>query len=221
MRARWTVVVAVLALGCTRQERGGGGGDPTRPRPPGAALPVTATLSAVTLADDCAHADASESERRKRTLTEMEASESQSRANCPPEGCGGACAQTTMMLAFEAAAGATPARVELVRVELIDVATGKSLGEMHPRNGRRWVEAANAYQVWDGAINPTQHLMTMFDLSAPDWSSIGGRFQASGKTFRVKATVTIDGAATTVGIDTTMQQQITSPDIFTDPMIET
>ena len=219
MRMAGLVAATVLAMAtsCTKQERGGATGQHPRPSPLTADTPpqVTAVLSAVTLADDCAHADATrpteEAKRRAPDDADRSMIEGESQAR--------SCTQSSLQLTLTGEHGgkAGRAEVKLVRIELIDSATGKSLGQLTPRNPRLWADAAGAYQVWDQVIASGQQAKVMFDLSAPDWSPIGGRWNAPGKVFRLQATISAGGAESTA----TKEVSIEAPEVMVDPMIET
>ncbi len=219
MRMAGLVAAAVLAMAtsCTKQERGGGTGEHPRPSPITADTPpqVSAVLSAVTLADDCAHADASKVEEAKRSAPD----DADRSATVEAESQMRSCTQSSLQLTLTGANGGKTGRAEvkLVKVELIDTATGKSLGQLTPRNPRLWADAAGAYQVWDQVIASGQQAKVMFDLSAPDWSPIGGRWNAPGKVFRLQATISAGGAESTA----TKEVSIEAPEVMVDPMIET
>ncbi|MCC6994261.1 MAG: hypothetical protein IT370_06490 [Deltaproteobacteria bacterium] len=216
MAGLWAATVLAMATSCTKQERGGGTGEHPRPSPITGDTPpqVTAVLSAVTLADDCAHADATRPAEAKRRAPDdadrsMTEGESQARS----------CTQSSLQLTLTGTNGGKTGRAEvkLLRVELIDTATGKSLGQLTPRNPRLWADAVGAYQVWDQTIANLQQAKVMFDLSAPDYSQIGGRWNAPGKVFRLQATISASGAEST----TTKEVSIEAPEVMVDPMIET
>ncbi len=219
MRMAGLLAATVLAMasGCTKQERGGGTGEHPKPSPITADTPpqVSAVLSAVTLADDCAHADATrpteEAKRRAPDDADRSITEAEMQAR--------SCTQSSLQLTLTGANGGKTGRadVKLLKVELIDTATGKSLGQLTPRNPRLWADAAGAYQVWDQLIANGQQAKVMFDLSAPDWSPIGGRWNAAGKVFRLQATISAGGAESTA----TREVSIEAPEVMVDPMIET
>ncbi|MCC6998644.1 MAG: hypothetical protein IT370_28795 [Deltaproteobacteria bacterium] len=202
----------VLALGCTKEGRGGGGGGgPVKPTSPPVPTPqVTATVSAVTLADDCAHADASAASERAAPSVAQGAVA----GDCAGPNCGMPCQQTTMQLTLDAAAGSAPTTVKIVRVELTEKG-GASLGEMQSRDPMLFVEAEGNYKTWDGAISAGNQLRVMYALGSPDWGKVGGRWNAMNKTFVLKVTLSIGGAESTV------EKTVESPEIMIEPPVVT
>ena len=204
----------VLALGCTKEGRGGAGGGPVKPTAPPVPTPqVTATVTAVTLADDCAHADASavkpSAERAAPSVAQGAVA-----GDCAGPNCGMPCQQTTMQLTLDAAAGSAPTTVKIVRVELTEKGGG-SLGVMQSRDPMLFAEAEGNYKTWDGAISAGNKLQVMYALGSPDWGKVGGRWNAMNKTFVLKVTLSIGGAESTV------EKTVESPEIMIEPPVVT
>jgi len=210
------VVVAALAFGCTRQERGVGGG--THPSPSPDALQVSAILAAVTLADDCPPPTGIVV--GAKPTADIAQGGQAAQGACGPGGCGNSfrrmCQQTTMQLTLRAGAKGAPTTVKIVRVELEEIGDHTAMGFLTPRSPRVWTESGN-YQPWNGTISAGQSLQVMFDLSSPEWHKIGGRWLAQGKTFRLRVTMSIDGVDSTVQIE----QQVESPEITIEPPVVT
>ncbi len=204
----------VLALGCTKEGRGGGGGGPVKPTAPPVPTPqVTATVTAVTLADDCAHADASAVKPSAERAAPSVAQGAMA-GDCAGPNCGMPCQQTTMQLTLDAAAGSAPTTVKIVRVELTEKGGG-SLGVMQSRDPMLFAEAEGNYKTWDGAISAGNKLQVMYALGSPDWGKVGGRWNAMNKTFVLKVTLSIGGAESTV------EKTVESPEIMIEPPVVT
>ena len=212
MRLGMVLTMATLALGCSKQERGGDGLRPL-PRPRVDPLAVSATIAAVTLADDCGHAAAPAQLRRVAATApagDMAAGACAPGANCTWRR---ACRQSTMQLTLTSGERGETTEVGIVRVELIEKDSGIKLGLLVPREPRMWTE--NGYQPWDQRLAPRQSLQVMFDLSAPDWGPVGGIFQAQGKTFRLAVTISVNG------VESTIEKTVHSPDIMIEPPVVT
>lgn len=211
---------ALLALtaSCTKHERQNGGG-PVKPSPsadPVAGPEVAVTLAAVTLADDCATAQAPATPGPPAKTMPPRPGD-QAPASMVP---GAAptrvrCEQTTMQLMLAASGKSARTDIQISKVELFEDASGKSMGTMVPRDPQAWVDGAGAYQTWDGMIGPGQQLKTMYKLSAPDWNVIGGKWNAQGKSFRVVVTVKMGGQ------ESTAEATVEGPEIMVEPAIPT
>ena len=212
---------ALLALtaSCTKHERQNGGG-PVKPSPtadPVAGPEVALTLASVTLADDCATAEAPASP----PMPARRAPPGKVPGDAPASMAPGVvpmrrrCEQTTMQLMLAASGKSARTDIQITKVELFEKIGGKSMGTMVPREPQAWVDAAGAYQTWDGMIGPGQQLKTMYKLSAPDWSVIGGKWNAQGLSFRVVVTVKMGS------LESTAEATVEGPEIMVEPAIPT
>ncbi len=215
-----TVASLLLALsaGCTKHERQNGGG-PVKPSPsvgPVAGPEVAVTLAAVTLADDCATAEAPATPALPAKTASPRPGD-QAPASMVPGAAPSRrrCEQTTMQLMLAASGKSARTDIQITKVELFEKADGKSLGTMTARDPQAWTDAAGAYQTWDGSIGPGQQLKAMYKLSAPDWSVIGGKWNAQGKSFRVVVTVKMGGQ------ESTAEATVEGPEIMVEPAIPT
>ena len=206
---------ALLALtaSCTKHERQNGGG-PVKPSPsadPVAGPEVALTLASVTLADDCASAEAPATPAAPAKVP-ADAPASMVPGAAPSRRRG---EQTTMQLMLAASGKSARTDIQITKVELFEKIGGKSMGTMVPREPQAWVDAAGAYQTWDGMIGPGQQLKTMYKLSAPDWSVIGGKWNAQGLSFRVVVTVKMGS------LESTAEATVEGPEIMVEPAIPT
>ncbi len=210
-----TLATAMLALtaSCTKHERQNGG-EPVKPSPtagPVAGPEVALTLASVTLADDCASAEAPATPAAPAKVP----------ADAPASMVPGAapsrrrCEQTTMQLMLAASGKSARTDIQITKVELFEKIGGKSMGTMTARDPQAWADAAGAYQTWDGMIGPGQQLKTMYKLSAPDWSVIGGKWNAQGLSFRVVVTVKMGS------LESTAEATVEGPEIMVEPAIPT
>jgi len=222
MRAR--VVVGMLSLlvtlaGCNKVKKEGGG-KPSQSPTPAHALPVEVTLISAVLADDCQKASADPGKAASASAGDMVEvrdaktmrRDSQDDAKMAPrdsdsndslvERKAPSCRQSTVQLHLVAAAGDTPARVELAKVELFDAKGDKHIQELVARHPQVWSASDGRYQPWDAVVSPKQDLKVSFDLSRPDWAKIGGGdpFATEGMGFKLVVVVRVDGKDSTVDV---------------------
>lgn len=100
------------------------------------------------------------------------------------------CQQTSMQLSVVTAAGGEGRVLRVKKVELFDD-TGKKIGDLTPRTPMVWSEKASEYTAWNEKVAPGANLSVSYALSAPNWSGVLNRW---GKTFVLKAVVTVDGS---------------------------
>jgi hypothetical protein len=189
---------------------GGGAGEPQKQASvtsPTSGLVVTATISAVTLGDECAATAGTSSgfaaDCAPAPSTIVDSGVEGGSAKAAPGGCGGPsyCQQSNVQIAFTAAAGTQNAKVEIVSVTLLDAATDKVVDTLKASHPQAW--SGNGYASWDGSIKPAGDLKASYDLSAPAWSTLSGtsdsRTTSSYSTkYKLNVTLTIDGVQVTL-----------------------
>jgi hypothetical protein len=149
-------------------------------------MTITASISAVTLGDECATSAPS-------SISADCAPESGA-AKAAPGGCGGSyCQQSNVQIAFNAGAGTAGVRVEVVSVTLHDSASGNIVDTLTPSKPQAW--SGNGYAAWNETIAPAGDLKASYNLTAPSWSKItsGGNTTYSTK-YKLQVTFRIDGA---------------------------
>ena len=169
---------------------------------PSSGLVVTATISAVTLGDECA-ASAGISADCAPSAPQQADSGAEGGAAKAPGGCGGPsyCQQSNVQLAFTASAGTQSAKVEVVSVTLLDAASGNLADTLKASHPQVW--NGNGYTTWDESIKPGGDMKASYDLSAPAWSKLSGtsdsRTTASYSTkYKLQVTLRIDGVEFTL-----------------------
>lgn len=204
-------VLGVAALACTA-----GSGDPALHgstdaqrqatiTAPTSGLVVTATISAVTLGDECAGV-ATPGSSFAGTCAPAPTPDggADSAKAAPSNGCGtptSYCQQSNVQIAFTAGAGTRNAKIEVVDVTLYDVASGKVVDVLKSSHPQVW--SGNGYAAWNEQLTPSTDLKASYDLSAPAWSTINGTSSArttstySAK-YKVYVTLRIDGVVVTL-----------------------
>lgn len=158
------VVAAVSLFGC--------GLDLVGPKCGGAPGPkATASLSAVTLAQDCG---------AKAGVADFAA------GACAAEGPCGLCRQSSMQLQFASAHRDT---VKIIDVRLLDLQTGKLIEHLKPREPQSW--NGSQYVTWDETLEPTVMLKASYKLSAPTYSVSGDARFGYTSTYKVEVDVMI------------------------------
>jgi hypothetical protein len=152
---------------------------PPPPPPVVAGLEVSATIIAATLGDDCLLAE------RFAGL-------------CAPTpdggGCGLPCQQSNLQLSFKTGAGeGKSAKIAITSVALHDAKNGTKLDTLTASAPKSWM--GNGYGAWDETLKASSDLKATYDLSAPNWSKIGGQFLGE---YRLLVTLDIDGTLVTL-----------------------
>ena len=206
-------VLALVLVGCVRADQGGadkGPGTPP-PVPPKPSLEVVVQVSSVSLADDCGASatPASPPAAEMAASARMKPGGSFAAQDCARGAdCGhlGGCQQTTMQLALEAGAEGGVTEVHVDKIELLDE-QGAVVGLLTGRDPKLF--DGKAYVAWAGSIGPKQRLNISYDLSAPDWSKLGGsRMAAQGRMFKVRVTTRIgDKAVENVAVSAIIVQE--------------
>lgn len=227
-------VLALALVGCVRADQGGadkGPGTPPPQPPKPAALDVSVKLASASLADDCGPrtgdfaqpppAGASAVPAPAEPVAEEAASSARMKKpggsfaaqDCARGDCGhlGGCQQTTLQLTIGSGAVGAVTEVKLEKVELLDE-QGAVVGELAPRDPKLWKD--NAYVKWAGSVGPNETLNVSYDLSAPDWSKLGGsRMAAQGRTFKLRVTAKVG--------DRAVSDVLVSPVIAMEPHVVT
>jgi hypothetical protein len=144
-------------------------------------LSVEATLSSVTLAQDCA--------------TQGEPGGAFA-GDCAEDSdsCGGWCTQSSLQIHLVAGAEGEEVPFEIVSVRVVD-SESHLVGALSTRNAR--VFADDGYASWDQTIAPSETLDVTYDTTAPDWYASGARL-GWGETYDVEVVVRIDGVERTL-----------------------
>ncbi len=142
-------------------------------------LEVEASLSSVTLADDCS------GEPTDGTgLIAPDADCAIGATDC------GFCQQTGLQLRFTAAGTGEDVPVEIISVALLS-ADGAFLENLTARNPRTFGD--EGYVAWDETIAPAEDLHVAYDASSPTWSVVESPEGRWGTRYRVQVVVRIDG----------------------------
>lgn len=171
-----TMALCVALAGCSDRPIG------TNPD-----IEVTATLSAVTLANDC------------KSAGERDAPGAGACLQGDP--CPGLCQQSNMQLVITAS-GKGYADIQVLAVRIRDQGSNAMLDEVEAREPQRW--SPPVYTTWDERIAAQTSVTASYKLSQPDWSKIetgGTRYASSGRTFRVEVVLLIDGVSRTLQLD--------------------
>jgi hypothetical protein len=160
---------------------------------PASGLTVTASISAVALADNCPTPTGAGAARADC------AAFSDAGTGLVPT-CGSICRQSSVQIALTAGAGTTTARIAVMNVRLLDAATGAPLETLTAREPQRWSDATSAYLTWDEGLVHDTSLRVMYKLSAPTWTSLGSATDrlAYTRRYRLEVVITVDGIARTL-----------------------
>lgn len=155
------------------------------------ALAVEASISSVTLAQDCASAGAPEPGFAGDCA---EGSDS----------CGGWCQQSSLQLHLVASGEGAEVPFEIVTVRVLDP-DGDLVSTLTSRSPRTFGD--DGYLAWDETIAPAETLDVAYDTTAPDWSAPGARLDW-GTVYRVEVVIRIDGVARTLSADAMREPEI-------------
>ncbi len=155
------------------------------------ALAVEASISSVTLAQDCPSADTDEPGIA---------------GDCAEgaDGCGGWCQQSSLQLHLVASAEGAEVPIEIVTVRVFDD-TGTLVSPLTARNARTFGD--DGYAAWDETIAPSETLDVAYDTTAPDWSSTSSRL-GWGAVYRVEVVIRVDGVERTLSADAMREPEI-------------
>jgi hypothetical protein len=172
---------------------------------PSSGLVVTATISAVTLGDECAASAGTSSSFAGDCAPSTPPSNvdggAEGGASKVAPGCGGTsyCQQSNVQIAFNAGTGSQSAKVEIVSVTLLDSASGNLLDTLKSSHPQVW--SGNGYATWDETIKPAGDLKASYDLSAPAWSKLSAsdsRLSSYSTKYKLHVTLRIDGVEITL-----------------------
>jgi hypothetical protein len=145
-------------------------------------LSVEASLSSVTLAQDCAPPSAERGGAFAGDCAEGS------------ESCGGWCTQSSLQIHLVASDEGEEVPFEIVSVRVLD-SEAHLVGALSTRNARLFAD--DGYTTWDETIAPSETLDVTYDTSAPDWYASGARL-GWGETYDVEVVVRIDGVERTL-----------------------
>lgn len=155
---------------------------------------ATASLSSVTLAQDCGSAAA------PAEKADFAAGACLAGTPCPSF-----CRQSSMQLQFSAF---EKSEVSILDVRLIDPKTGQVLERLKSREPQQW--SGDAYISWDQVLQPTVVLKASYKLSAPSYNYPGAgdsRFGYASK-YTVEVDVLINGELHTVTGEATREPEV-------------
>jgi hypothetical protein len=187
MRSRSMAMLGLLVLAC------GGRDSDCFPVPDGV---VTATLSSVTLAQDCG--------ANKAAGAPAQSDSDFVQGACLAESeCPSLCRQSSMQLAF-ANTGPDAARIAIKEVRLLDINTGAVLERLSHREPTQW--NVDQYVTWDEKLLPGE-LKASYKLSAPSYSYGTARLAWDQK-FKVEVDVSVDGTVRTLTFEATREPEV-------------
>jgi hypothetical protein len=167
---------------------------------PTSGLQITASISSVTLGDECGDSASGESFAPSADCAEAPSpADGGGGAAKKPGGCGGGsyCQQSNVQINFTAGAGNASAKVEVVSVTLVASADGALVDTLTARKPQAW--NGNGYSAWDQTIKPAGELKASYDLSAPSWSKQDStRLTSYSTKYRLHVTLRIDGIEITL-----------------------
>jgi hypothetical protein len=179
-------MVGLLVLAC-----GGGKDHDCFPVPDGV---VTATLSSVTLAQDCG---------TPRPAGVSAESDIAAGACLVDTDCPSMCRQSSMQLSFENT-GPNAAQIQIKEVRLLDLNTRAVLERLSHREPTQW--KVDQYLSWDEKLVPGE-LKASYKLSAPSYSYGTARLAWDQK-FIVEVDVAVDGTVRTLTIEATREPEV-------------
>ncbi len=160
--------------------------------PPCVVTEVVATLSSVTLAQDCPDAQGSADFALGACLDDSQ--------------CGSLCRQSSMQLSFDSSQS-TLAKIEIRAVRVLDVNTRQVLDTLMHRLPTQW--KIDKYVSWDETVPGAVSLKTSYKLSAPKYHTFGESNRlAYPQTFIVEVDVAIDGVVQTLSIEAQREPEV-------------
>lgn len=177
---------------------------------PGSGVKITATISAVTLGEQCAATAGGGTSSAPSSGNCLPASPPSTKAAdggaasgiAPSDGCGtptSYCQGSNVQIAFTSTANTKSATVEIVGVTLLDASTGKVVDTLHASKPQVW--NGNAYATWDQAIAAAGELKASYDLTSPAWSTLSASDSsrnAYSTSYTLNVTLRIDGVEVTL-----------------------
>jgi hypothetical protein len=146
---------------------------------------VSASLSAVSLAEDCGEAKGAPGFGDQGACAEG--------TECPSF-----CQQSNLQIDLAADGGDAPVAFAIVAVRVTAENDDGLRDDLTSRSPRQWT--SNGYVAWDEQIAPSAALKVSYSLSAPDWGALSStaRISNSGQTYRVEVDVRINGVLHTL-----------------------
>ena len=219
---RCAVIVGALGcavFACTAGAAGTGTNGPLEPQQkaevtsPTSGMKIGATISAVTLGEECAATPAAGSAICPAPV-DGGSGDSAKAGPCGGGGGGSFCQQSNVQIAFNAGPGNGATHVEIVSVALLDSASGQIVGTLTSSKPQAW--SGNGYAAWDQTIKAAGDLKASYDLTAPAWSKMdsasGSRTSSSySKKYKLHVTLRIDG----------VEILLESTDLNREPLVST
>lgn len=103
-----------------------------------------------------------------------------------------------VQLAFVSEATA-PASVSVVKVVLVDQTNASAVQTLQASSPSVW--NGSTYVSWNEKVTPGGDLRASYDLTTPDWSAIATGKNAYSITYKLRVTLSIDGAEVTIESD--------------------
>lgn len=154
------------------------------PDPPITAVEVEAVISGATLADDCPASG--------------EDGDIDSGACADGLPCPSICQQSNLQLAITTTEGGSVVTWQVMRVTLLDFATGAELQDLTPRDPRVWNDS-DGYLEWDELLPSPSDLSTSYDMQAPDWNDLAARLDGFwSRSYQIRMLVEVDGVERTL-----------------------
>ncbi|MBX7114332.1 MAG: hypothetical protein K1X64_08385 [Myxococcaceae bacterium] len=192
MKTKKYTALLMLAMGCSPLilNNNPDGGPPCNPGE------VVATLSSVTMAQDCPDPD-------PKSLAD-----STSGACAPGSQCQPMCRQSSMQLSFESSQS-TAAKIEIHEVRVFNNETHLFLYKMARRAPTQW--KIDKYVSWDETVPATTTLKTSYKLSPLNNASLhdASRLTFPG-VFLIEVDVAIDGVVQTLSVEAQREPEITT-----------
>ena len=171
----------ILASGC----------GPQLPTEPCGSPHIVASLSSVTLANDCP---------ASKGVADFAG------ACAPGYECESLCRQSSMQLSF-GSSSSMAAKIEIRAVRLLDSKTHKVLQTLTSREPQQWT--ADKYTAWNELLPAGAGLKATYKLSAPSFNYNGASDARYGyQTYSVEVDVTIDGDVRTLQAEATREPEV-------------
>ena len=160
-------------------------------------LTVRASLSAVSLAEDCAQKSPPAGDSAGTCIAGTQ--------------CGDLCQQSNLQIDLAADAGGTEGvPVEIVRVRVFASGSDDALSELAFRAPQHWVDNSS-YAAWDSKLEPASSEKASWKLAAPDWATLdSGRLAAPQAVYRIEVSLKIDGEERTLTLDGVTREPLVS-----------
>jgi hypothetical protein len=158
---------------------------------PTTGVEVTATISAVTLGDECGSGSLAAPSTQDCAMIDAgpDATAEAKRGGC---GGGSTCQQSNMQLAFTTGSGSKSSKVEIVAVTLHDAGSGAEVDSLTPSSPQVW--GGSSYAAWDQNLKPASETKASYNLSAPGWAKMGSGTNTYSQKYRLHVTLRVDGA---------------------------